>query len=129
MCSRTGSVGRMLAHLPDELRNSVPFPFAPGIVELVEVAPGFGRIGLWLLDAPDGKISVYQRERKGNRTPNGREHRQSGLLTAIVLRGATTTKRGKGVRDNEEACGWCSKFNDCAYGIESWKRHRKQGWD
>lgn len=52
MLSRTGSVGRMLAHLPDELRNGVPISFASGIVELVYVALGFDWVSLRLLHTP-----------------------------------------------------------------------------
>lgn len=124
MC-RTSSVGRMLAHFPDELRNGVPFSFASRIVELVKVAPGLGRIRSRLSTKKMRSVSMLTCVEERGRG----QGRAFWRLTAIVLEVAMTTGAGKkggtattkGVRRLQ-----LSIKVDCAHWTESLKKEEKQ---
>lgn len=56
----------MLAHLPDELRNSVPISLASGIVKMLEVAPTLGRVrSRLLMDKTDQSVPRQGQEESG----------------------------------------------------------------
>lgn len=94
----------MLAHLADELRDGVPFPLASGIIQLVEVAPGLGRIWGWLwMGKTATSVSGEDKRRRGG-------WRACWRLTAIELDGdrrrTTGDGRGKGGIATVMATGW-----------------------
>lgn len=90
--SRTSSVGRMLAHLPDELRDGIPVSLASGIVKLVEVAPGFGWIRGRLLMGRTGRSVSRRGEETGERV---------GGLRPLYSRCDDDRRGKKGDRDYE----------------------------
>lgn len=109
----------MLAHLSDELRDGVPVSFASRIVELVEIAPGLGRV----------RSRLLMDKTKGCQRLDEVVERRMGILEGsqpLCSKGRHEKKRRAQERGGGIATEWAKGMNsrlrvDCAHRTESLK--------